>query len=328
MSRQDSVSDESSGSGRLGGPPGRRKVRLIVNPAASSVTAKSIAKVRAALVDHDVSEVTTTARDHATELAREAAGQVDAVVVLGGDGTVNEAANGLLGAGSDTALAPLPGGSTNVFVRTMGLPRKAGPAARVVATALEQGSVRRIPIGVANGRYFLFHVGIGFDAAVVAQVERRSELKRTIGQAIFVYAAFATWFRHYDRTRARFRLEGPDGGGVDGYFAICLNTNPYTYLGVRPFNVAPGATGEHGLTAVTLTTFGVATLLGVTARALGKGDRVARHRAVDLRRDQARVVVQGHGPVPWQADGDYLGEVDQLVLTQADERLPVVVPGV
>jgi len=320
VSQQDSVS-------RQAGTTVRKRVRLIVNPFASAVSAKSIAAVRQGLADHDVSEVTTAARDHATELARDAAAEgVDAVIVLGGDGTVNEAANGLLGAATGTALAPLPGGSTNVFVRTMGLPRKPGPAARAVATAIGQGSVRRIPVGLANGRYFLFHVGIGFDAAVVAQVERRAELKRTIGQAVFVYAAFATWFRHYDRTRPRLRIDGGDGPPVDGYFTICLNTNPYTYLGARPFNVAPGATGEHGLTAVTLTTFGVGTLLGVTARALGKGDAVARHGSVDVRRDQPRLVVQGNGPVPWQADGDFLGEVDELVLTQATERLPVVVP--
>lgn len=308
--------------------PERLKVRLIVNPAASTVSTKSRAAVRQGLADHQVTEVETTARDHATELAHDAANDgVDAVAVLGGDGTVNEAANGLLGAERETAMIPLPGGSTNVFVRTLGLPRKPGPAARAAAVALEQGSLRRLPVGTANGRVFLFHVGIGFDAAVVAQVEKHAELKRTIGQAIFVYAAFDTWFRHYDRTRPRFRIEGGDGPGVDGYFAICLNTNPYTYLGARPFNVAPGATGEGGLTAVTLTRFSVGTLLGITARALGKGTSVARHPAVDFRRDQSRLVVTGHGLVPWQADGDYLGEVDELVLTQAPKRLCVVVPG-
>jgi len=306
----------------------RKRVRLIVNPYASTVKAKSIEAVRRGLAAHDVSEVTTTCRDHATELASEAAEEgVDAVAVLGGDGTVNEAANGLLASEAETILAPLPGGSTNVFVRTLGLPRKPGRAADTVARALEAGAVRRIPVGTANGRAFLFHVGIGFDAAVVAQVERRADLKRKIGQAIFVYAAFATWFRHYDRTRPRFRVVGDDGSEVDGYFAICLNTNPYTYLGARPFNVAPGATGEHGLTAVTLTKFGVGTLLGVTGRALGKGESVARHPAVDARRDQSRLVVTGHGPVPWQADGDYLGEVTELVLTQAPKRLLVVDPG-
>ncbi len=305
----------------------RLRLRLVVNPAASTVNAKSRRAVLDALEAHHVSLVETTERDHATVLAQEATAEgVDAVFVLGGDGTVNEAANGLMESGTEIPMAPLPGGSTNVFTRTLGLPRKPGPAAATAVAALEQGSVRRLPVGMANGRAFLFHVGIGFDAAVVAQVERRPHLKRKLGQAIFVYAAFDTWFRHYDRSRPRFRVETADGTEVDGYFTICLNTNPYTYLGVRPFNVAPGATGEDGLTPVTLRRFSVGTLLGVTARALGSGDSVGRHPAVDLRRKQSRVVVHGNGPFPWQADGDFLGETTELVLTQADRPLVVVDP--
>jgi diacylglycerol kinase family enzyme len=322
--------DEPGTPGSPGGDVGqgtRRRVRLIANPAASAVSTRMRAAVARALADHDVEEVETEARDHATELAREAAaGGADAVIVLGGDGTVNEAANGLLDS-PGTALAALPGGSTNVFTRTLGLPRHADDAAARIATALSAGSARTIPLGNANGRVFLFHVGVGFDAAVVEQVERRSILKRRIGQAIFVYAAFATWFRHFDRSRPRFAVELDDGTVVDdGYFSICLVTNPYTYLGPRPLNVAPGATGEDGLTMVTLRSLKVGALLGVTGRALGRGERVARHPDVDLRRDQQHLVVRGHGPVPWQMDGDYLGEVDEVVLTRDPRRMRVVVP--
>ncbi len=308
--------------------PTRRRVRLIVNPAASVVSTRLRAAVSRAFADHELDEVETKERNHATELAREAAAEgIEAVVVLGGDGTVNEAANGLLASETETALAALPGGSTNVFARTLGLPRHADDAATRLAGALAAGSFRTIPVGWANRRAFLFHVGIGFDAAVVEQVERRSTLKRKIGQAIFVYAAFATWFRHYDHSRPRFRVEFDDGSTVDdGYFAICLNTNPYTFLGPRPLNVAPGATGERGLTMVTLRKLKVGPLLGVTGRALGKGDRVGRHPDIDLRRDEPHLVVRGHDPVPWQADGDYMGEVDELVLTSEPDRLRVVVP--
>ena len=299
---------------------------LVVNPTASSVTEKKRRVVREALSGHTVKEVETTERDDATRLARDAADAgAAAVVLLGGDGTASEAANGLLGSG--TALAPLPGGSTNVFARTLGLAPRIAPAAAQVADALARGSQRRIPVGTANGRAFLFHVGVGFDAAVVAEVERRGSLKRKIGQAVFVYAAFATWLGHYDHRSPGFALEFDDGTVVDdGYFAILLNTNPYTYLGPRPLNVAPGATGEGGLTAVTLRTLKVGALLAVTGRALGNGDRVARHPHVDHRRDLARITVRGHRPVPWQADGDYLGETDHLVLTQSSDRLAVVVP--
>ena len=302
------------------------RLRLIVHPTATAVSNTSRAAVRQALAVHDVEEVETTCRDHATVLAREAAADgVDAVVILAGDGTVNEVANGLID--SDTALAVIPAGSTNVFARTLGLARHADDAATQVAAAMARRSIRRIPVGRANGRVFLFHVGIGFDAAVVQQVERRMGLKRTLGQGLFAYAAVATWLRHYDHGRPRFAVEFGDGSVVDdGYFSVCLVTNPYTFVGPRPLNLVPGATGEGGLSIVTLRSLKARALLGVTGRALRGGDTVARHPDVDVRRDQTRLVVRGHGPVPWQADGDYLGQTEELVLSHEPERLAVVFP--
>ena len=154
------------------------RITLIVNPSASSVTARGRVVITKALAaDHDVTVAETARRGHATQLAAEAAARgAEVVVVLGGDGTLNEAANGL--AGTTTALAPLPGGSTNVFARTIGLSDDAIEATGILLDALAHGSTRRIGLGSVNGRYFLFHVGIGFDAAVVAEVERRGSLKR------------------------------------------------------------------------------------------------------------------------------------------------------
>src|SRR4029453_9572282 len=95
--------------------------------------------------------------------------------------------------------------------------------------ALGRKSIRRVGLGSVNGRYFLFHVGMGFDAAVVQQVERRAGLKRYAGHPLFVYAGFATWFRHYDKSRPRFAVHHADGTIVDdAYLAISLNTNPHT----------------------------------------------------------------------------------------------------
>jgi diacylglycerol kinase family enzyme len=308
------------------GVPTPWRVRLIVNPASSAVTNRVRDVTRHALASFDLTEVETARRDHATDLAREAAAEgVDVVVVLGGDGTVNEAANGLLDTG--TALATLPGGSTNVFARTLGMAPKAAAAAPQLTAALGRRSTRRIGTGSANGRAFLFHAGVGFDAAVVAQVEQHASLKRTIGQGIFVYAAFATWFRHYDHSRPQFSLELPDGTRVDeGYFTICLLTNPYTFLGPRPLNVAPGATGEAGLTAVTLRTLRVGSLLSVVGKALGTGDGVARHRDTDVRRDLPSLTIRAYDRVPLQVDGDYLGEVTEVELRHQPDRLTVVVP--
>lgn len=301
---------------------------LIVNPYASSVTDKTrrAAEHALSLDDHDVIVAETTARDHATDLAREAAADgAEVVVVLGGDGTVNEVAHALVGSG--TALAPLPGGSTNVFARTLGIDRRTDRAATQVRELLGRGAVRSLPVGSVNGRHFLFHVGIGFDAAVVAQVEGKSELKRKLGQAVFVYAAFATYFRHYDHSEPQFAVRFPDGTAVDdGYFLICLNSNPYTYFGRRPLTVTPDAVEGRGLVNVTIRSLSVGTLLGVFGSAIGTGARLRSSPKVDYRTDLQSVDVHGHGPVPYQVDGDYLGLADDLSIRYHRDALKVVAP--
>ncbi len=235
------------------------RLLLLVNASASSVTARARVVIQKALsADHDVTMAETSRRGHASRLAKGAAVEgLDAVIVLGGDGTLNEAANGL--AGSATALGVLPGGSTNVFARTIGLTNDPIEATGELLAALAQGSIRRIGLGNVNGRYFLFHVGMGFDAAVVEQVERRGSLKRLVGHPLFMYAGFATWFRHYDRSHPHFAIRtGPSRDGRtgqvvdDAYFAICVKTNPYTFLGNRPLDVAPEAGLDSGLSVVVL----------------------------------------------------------------------------
>jgi diacylglycerol kinase family enzyme len=303
------------------------KLLLLLNPSASSVTARARVVIRKALsADHEVSVAETSRRGHALRLAQDAAaGHVDTVVVLGGDGTLNEAANGL--AGTDTALGVLPGGSTNVFARTIGMADDPIEAAGQLLGALERDSCRRIGLGSVNGRYFLFHVGMGFDAAVVAQVERRAALKRYAGHPLFVYAAFSTWLRHYDRSRPRLAVHFPDGALVDdGYLCLCFNSNPYTYLGTRPLNVAPDADLERGLVAVTFRALGALRLLATAASALGTGSWLRRHPKVDYRSDLASLTVKGHGPFPYQVDGDYLGETELLELRHEPAALTIVQP--
>ncbi len=307
--------------------PQRVRLLLIVNSSASSVTARGRIVIRKALsADHEVTLAETSRRGHATRLAQGAANDgVDVVVVLGGDGTLNEAANGL--AGTETALAPLPGGSTNVFARTIGLPNDPIEATGALLDGLARGNIERVGLGSVNGRYFLFHVGMGFDAAVVQQVERREGLKRYAGHPLFVYAGFATWFRHYDRSRPRFAVHHTDGAIVDdAYFAICLNTNPYTFLGNRPFDLAPEATLERGLTVVTFRTLDFARIMRVIGATLSRKRGIGRYRFVDYRPDIDKVVVHGYGPFPYQVDGDYLGEVEHLEFRHDPEILRLVMP--
>ena len=291
------------------------------------MTARARVVIRKALAaDHDVELAETSRRGHARRLAQGAAATgTDVVAVLGGDGTLNEAANGLVG--TDAALAVLPGGSTNVFARSIGLPNDPVEATGVLLEALAADSVRPVGLGVVNGRYFLFHTGVGFDAEVVHQVERRGALKRWAGHPLFIGAAITTWFRHYDRTRPRMAVRFPDGDTVDdGYFTVVLNSSPYTYLGERPLDVAPEATLDRGLVCLTVRRLDLATVLTLAASALSTGRRARRGQWTDYRTDLPGVQVTGLGPVPYQVDGDYLGPADALEFRHEPEALRLVLP--
>jgi diacylglycerol kinase family enzyme len=303
------------------------RILLVVNAMASSVTARTrvvIAKALAA--DHDLQVADTFQRGHATRLAHDAAADgFDVVAVLGGDGTLNEAANGL--AGSTTALAAVPGGSTNVFARALGFPNDAVEATGMLLDSLQRRSVHRVGLGRANGRHFLFNCGAGFDAAVVDRVERRSDLKRLAGQSVFVASALATWFRHVDRRRAHFAVHHDDGTVVDdGTLAIVLNTDPYTYFGPRALQVTPSVGLDDPLAVLTLRTLRLDAVVGLAARALIGGRAATRSRWVTFAPNQHRITISGYGPFPHQMDGEYLGLVHELTITHEPAILDVVVP--
>lgn len=269
----------------------------------------------------------TSRRGHAARLARGAAnGGTELVVALGGDGTLNETANGLVG--TDAALATLPGGSTNVFARTIGLPNDPIEATGVLLESLAAGSIHPVGLGSANGRYFLFHVGLGFDAAVVEQVEKRGTLKRWAGHPLFLYAAVDTWLRHYDRSRPRFSVTFGDGEVVDdAYFGICMNTDPYTYLGNRPLHLAPSATLDTGLSMVTLRTLRLVSVARAGGSALARGSGLKSGRHMDVRHDLDEIVVRALGtPLPHQVDGDYLGPIEELRIRHVPDALRLVLP--
>ncbi len=303
------------------------KIVLIANASASSVTARTRVVIQKALsADHDVELKETARRGHATRLAKGAAAQgADVVVVLGGDGTLNEAANGVVG--TQTALAPLPGGSTNVFARTLGLPDDPVHATAVTLEALDSGSIRSIGLGAANSRYFLFHCGMGYDAAVVAQVEKRGQLKRWAGHSLFAFSAIDTWLRHFDRKSPHFSVRFTDGTSIDdGYFAIALNTDPYTYLGGRPFSVAPEATLDRPMSIVTVRSMNAYRIARLASSTLRSSEGVSTGRGIDVRPDVYNAHVSSEEPFPYQLDGDYLGDVTSIELTWEPDILQLVVP--
>jgi diacylglycerol kinase family enzyme len=292
------------------------------------MTPKRRVRVQRLLGQHHRLEVAETyRRGHATRLARAAARDgMDAVVVAAGDGTLNEAADGLIG--TATALAPLPGGSTNVFARTLGIPNSIMPATDQLVASLEAESIRSIGVGEANGRHFLFHLGCGYDAEVIEQVERRTWLKRWIAHPMFAIAAVTTFFRGIDREHPPFHALGPDGARIDdGYFAIVSNTKPYAFFGPRPLLVTAEAGLDRSLALTMFTRLDVGPTLSAAGSAMVKGKRIAKNDALVQRADlDALTFVANHGPFPWQVDGDYLGEVERIEIRYVPDSLRLVVP--
>jgi diacylglycerol kinase family enzyme len=306
------------------------RILLIVNAFASSVTARNTVVVHRALSQgNDVEIVETNRRGHATRFAQDAARRgVDVVVGFGGDGTLNEVATGV--AGTDTALGVLPGGSTNVFARTLGMPNDPVAAAHLLAAGLAERRIEPIGLGRVNGRYFCFHTGVGYDAAVVLEVEQHASLKRWLGHPLFIYASLRTWLVSYDRHRPHFAVCSPGRPDVDdGYFTVVLNTNPYTYLGNRPLDLSPEAGLDRALVAVTFRTMRVGAILGSLGGAL-RGGGVHPTDDLDLRTDLGELVIEAGpdhvGPFPYQVDGDYLGETSRLEFHHVPDAVRLVRP--
>ncbi|HAP76310.1 MAG TPA: diacylglycerol kinase, partial [Acidimicrobiaceae bacterium] len=217
-------------------------------------------------------------------------------------------------------------GSTNVFARTLGMPNDPVAAVRQLADGIAAGGFEPIGLGKVNGRYFCFHTGVGYDAAVVKEVERRASLKRWLGHPLFIYASLRTWVAGYDRHQPHFSVSSPGAPTIDGFFTVVLNTNPYTYLGNRPLDLSPEATLDRGLVAVTFRTLSVGALLGGLGGAL-RGGGVKPSDTLDLRTDLSELQLTAiGGGVPYQLDGDYLGETERLSFRHVPEAVKLVRP--
>jgi diacylglycerol kinase family enzyme len=288
-----------------GSAPSRRML-VIVNPYATTVSDRLKNLVVYALRGrYEVHAVDTEARDHATELCREAAREgYDVVVAFGGDGTVNEAANGLVG--SNTPLCCLPGGRTNVYCRMLGIPTDVVDATEHLLGLAHDWHPRQVDVGLVNDRYFLFSAGVGLDASVVERVDAHPRLKARVGEWYYAWTGVRTFSRHYlirpPRLDAVFGEET-----VPGVTTIVQNGEPYTYFGDRPVNMGEGATLESGdLAGVVLQRASPIDVLTITWRALSQRARLARHRRVHPFSgiDRFRVASRDDRALPLQVDGD------------------------
>jgi diacylglycerol kinase family enzyme len=308
-----------------------RRMLIIVNPYATTVSDRLKNLVVYALRGrYDVDAIDTNARGHATELSREAAREgYDVVVAFGGDGTVNEAANGL--AGSNTPLCCLPGGRANVYCRMLGIPADVVDATEHLLLMADTWRPRRADLGSLNDRVFVFSAGVGLDASVVEQVDAHPHLKARFGEWYYTWMGIRTFTRRYllhpPRLEARVGGEGAGAQTIPGVTVIVQNATPYTYFGARPVEMAEGATLHSGdLAGVVLDRARPIDVPTIIARALSSRLRVSRHRHVHpfSGARELRVVSRDERPLPLQVDGDYIGVADEAVFGVTPNGIAVV----
>ena len=289
--------------------PGRAHLLLIVNPRASRLRPRELEAVGDALrATFGVSTVRTEGPGHATQLAREAAdGGYDAVAVVGGDGTGSEAAAGLMG--SETPMACLPAGCTNVFARSIGTLRDPVAAARRLAA--RPLAPRSIDLGTVNGRPFLSASGIGFSASMSAAADRAPDRKARLGQLHFTVTGLSELGSRYLRRPPRMRIE-VEGRSAHAITAIIQNSHVLTYFGPREITVCEGAGYETGSLSLTLLRrAGPRDVPSVVARLVtGSASAVTAHPQAESLPDLREAVVYADdddAPLPLEADGEYLG---------------------
>ena len=315
---------------------------LIVNPHATSTTSgRRDVIVRALKSAVDLEVVQTRYRGEATSLAAAAvADKFGLVITLGGDGTVNEAVNGLLGGASqcDTdevappadaadlpALGALPGGNANVFIRSLNLPDDPVEAAARLMADLAAGKERRIGLGRANGRYFTFNAGLGLDAEVVRAIDGRRAHGSSLSPALFARTALRQYYRVTDRRQPAITVSAPASLSPGPLFlGIVSNSAPWTYLGRRPVHTSPHASFNTGLDLLGFASLGTLATLQALRQMLASHPRPPHGRGLVSAHDLPMLGLTASRPLAFQIDGEYMGEAENVCFRSMPQALRVV----
>lgn len=300
---------------------------LIVNPHATSTNERRRDLLAHALAGEMSLKVAhTKSRGHAVNLAAAAAHSgVDVVVVHGGDGTVNEVVNGLMyrGIRPDTPLLGIvPGGSTNVFARALGIDADPTLATEQILDALARQHTRTVSLGRAGERYFTFNAGLGLDAEAVHAVEDRRHAGSAISNAMHVRMTILKYLQS-DRRHPRLTLELPGRDPItDVHLVFVSNVDPWTYFGNRPVRTNPGTSASSGLGVFALTSMGIPTTIRASTELLSGRSGGSRH--IIRVSDEPWATVRCNQPVDMQADGDYLGKMNHMEFRSVPNALRLV----
>ena len=301
-----------------------QRVLLIANARAGSVSLRTKEVIVKALsADFKLEVADTESRGHATDLARDAVLQgFEAVLAFGGDGTINEVAQDLVG--TNVALGILPGGSTNVMARSLGVPIDPVEATAFAASHLSSGTKRRINVGRLGARYFLFCAGMGLDASVVKRVEADPEGKRARVKWTFLKNAIASGFTQYRGADPEITLEVGSAPPEKVLFVIVCNARPFTYFGRFAVEACPQANLERDLDFLAMTTIHTLTIPRIAWSVLVSHSHTAWKNS-RYHSDVKQGSIRATKPMPVQVDGDYIGDLDRAVIRVVPEALDLLV---
>jgi YegS/Rv2252/BmrU family lipid kinase len=283
--------------------PDSVKAHLIYNPTAGPRDVyRALKSVRASLKRSgwEVELHLTEKPGDGTALTRAAAqAGCDVAIVAGGDGTINEAVNGLVG--TQTALALLPVGTGNLLAKQLGLSTYtlANPLRlRDTAAQLSEGTIRSVDVGQVNDHHFLCWAGIGLDAQVTTTMEPRQRYTKRLGVLPYAVAAVMV-ARDFQGVRTRVLL---DGGIVRARTLLILVSNIQQY---SMLNIAREARMDDGLLDVFIFKgMGFPYVASHLAKILSQ--RHLRDPQI-VHRQTRHITVMTEWAVPVQADGDPLG---------------------
>jgi diacylglycerol kinase family enzyme len=310
----------------------KKRMLIIVNPYATTVSDRLKNLVVYALQGRfEVETVATEAQNHATEIGREVRDHgYDVVVAFGGDGTLNEVANGL--AGTDVPVSVLPGGSTNVVCRTLGIPNDVVDATEHLLALVDDWRPRRIDLGLADERRFVFSCGVGIDATVVKRVDAHPKLKSRAGPYYYSWAAVSAFYRSYLYNPVRLGVRVGDEE-AEGVTALAQNSDPFTYFASRQVRVCEGVEIDDGRLAVgVLKRAAQRDMPTLITRLFTDRGPAAHHRQIEQFSGVTAATVRSISetrdgdvrPFPVQVDGDYIGEKTKVELRVDPGALTVI----
>lgn len=298
------------------------RLLVIANPAASGFTGAALRAVKATLSERyevDTDWPTSAEGSRQSAAAAGAAGYA-VVAAMGGDGVAHQVANGLVG--TDAALALLPAGTTNVLARIVDIPTKATKAATSLLEATSQAVTL---VQVSDGTrtdHALFALGVGYDADMVRESEKRPLAKGTLGSLHYVRAAINVAIRDY-RAKPANLLVRCDGESTHAVSVLVQVHEAYTYFGRVPFTLSQrSAATPLALAAGELP---VRRALSIAGRsALGRDLR--KSPGVSVWPGFEKLIIEADPAAPLQADGDFLGEGTYFEITPAPDALQMMLP--